>query len=157
MAKKRVIRLRFYIIVAALLLGAVAGVWYFLVPAGTYTVKAGTMAYQKDFRTVIVRSEKAVTQKNYGKISFIAAEGEKVSKGTKVAEVYAWGYSDEVLQDLIDVQADIRKYQGKRILKQVFEKDLQTINSDIDKLITRLSAGANSSKGTSILRWPRPN
>jgi putative membrane fusion protein len=145
MANKRVIRLRFYIIVTALLLGAAAGAWYFLVPAGTYTVKAGTMAYQKDFRTVIVRSEKAVTQKNYGKISFVAAEGEKVSKGTKVAEVYAWGYSDEVLQDLIDVQADIKQYQENNILKQVFEKDLQTVNSDIDKLISKLSAGANGS------------
>jgi putative membrane fusion protein len=141
MAKKRVVRFRFYVLLALTVMLAAGAVWYFLVPAGNATVEQGTMVYEKQVRTVIVRDEKTVTKENYGKISFVAAEGEKVSAGTKVAEVYAWGYNDKVLQDLISVQSEIKAYQENDILKQVFQKDLQNVKDQIDELATTLCGG----------------
>lgn len=101
------------------------------------------MVYEKQVQAVIVRDEKTVTQENYGKISFVAAEGEKVKAGTKVAEVYAWGYNDKVLQDLISVQTEIKAYQENDILKQVFQKDLQNVNGKIETLVTSLCDGSS--------------
>ncbi|MFZ5974558.1 MAG: HlyD family efflux transporter periplasmic adaptor subunit [Bacillota bacterium] len=152
MAKKRVVRFRFYIIVAVAVLLVAGGIWYFLVPPGDAAAQQGTMAFEKQVKTVIVRDEKTVTQENYGKISFIAAEGQKVAANTKVAQVYAWGYSDKVLQDLIKVQTDIKAYQENNILKQVFEKDLQTVNEKIDAQVTKLSSGANGLNDLDLIK-----
>ncbi len=142
MAKKRVVKIRFYmIIVLTIVVGFGA---YFLIPKETFsTIKQGTVVFEQQLSAVIVRDEQAFSQNKYGKIDFVAKEGQVVEKDEKVAQVYSWGYSDDVLQELIDIQVQIKRYQENDMLKNVFETDLQTVNSRIGELIDIFSSGGD--------------
>ncbi len=53
---------------------------------------------------MIVRDEIVYEAKNYGKTKYIATEGQFVHVGDPIIEVYAWGYNDETLSKLLELQ-----------------------------------------------------
>jgi putative membrane fusion protein len=101
--------------------------------AQTAHAKKGELTYTGDFASVIIRDETVYEAENYDKAVFIAAEGAKVKKGTAIAQVYEWGYNDNILNSLLDLQNKIKQYQENTILKDVVNVDLTKYNEDIQK------------------------
>jgi putative membrane fusion protein len=128
---KRKIRTRFWVFLFALL--AVIALIILLVSNGggnSNTVEWGEIRIDKTFDAVIARDEQVVNSEKYGKINFAVSEGESVTAGTKIAEVFKSGYNDEILQSLLTTQKDIIEYQTK-MLDGVVNAQLEKINYDI--------------------------
>ncbi|MDP2891753.1 MAG: HlyD family efflux transporter periplasmic adaptor subunit [Bacillota bacterium] len=133
MTKKIRIRPRFYfivIVVSALLIGL--GVILLQGPSEVYA-QAGSITFEKETDAVVMRDERIVRTENYGKTVFAVSEGEKVEQGVKVADVYKWGYNENSLKDLMDIQQKIKDYQENNILRDILDKDLDGINSKISE------------------------
>ena len=88
---------------------------------------------------VIIRNEQIVTSTNYGTLECLTPEGDFVYEGAAVAELYLSDYSENDIEDLIEIQQDIKNYQSSNVLKNIINDDLEKINDDIDALVDEIS------------------
>ena len=108
MARRRVrIKPKFYLLLI-LSLCCLAGLIALLVrDPSSGTLQAGTMTASIEAKAVLVRDEMCVSVEKYDRVNFIAREGESIYTGMPVAEVYKWGYSDDMNQSLASIRAQI--------------------------------------------------
>lgn len=143
--KRRRPRARFYVFLAVLAL-AIWLIVTLIVRSSGGTVVAGSLVFEEPFSAVVIRDEQVVTAETYGKITFYAAEGERVTSGAKIAEVYKWGYNDSILQDLLTLQQQIKSYQVGTILADIVNPDLESIETQItgkkEQIRTAVQEGA---------------
>lgn len=88
--------------------------WCCFLPCGVPSygeLQEATMTFEQTYPVVLIRDETVYSATNYGQAVFYASEGERVSKCSKIAEVYRWGYNESLFKDLIAVQQQIRDYQ----------------------------------------------
>ena len=130
---KKVVNIRPYLYGGAVLL--IVLIVVLLITSVPKTVKAqkGELVYTDNFASVIIRDEKVYETENYDKAVFIAAEGEKVKKGAEIAEVYKWGYNDNILNSLLELQNNILQYQEDTILKDIVNVELTQFNEKIQQ------------------------
>ena len=98
----------------------------------TVAVEWAAAEYDQRFDMLVVRDEVVYEAKNYGKTKYIAKEGQAVSTGDAIALVYAWGYNDDSLSKLLDLQKQILKYQIEVRREGIIDEKLNEINARID-------------------------
>ena len=89
-------------------------------------VEQGTVTMEAAVTAVVIRDESVVTAESYGRINYFVAEGERITSGTKIAEVFKWGTYDSVLQDLLTMQQEIRAYQTETVLADIVNTELES-------------------------------
>ncbi len=151
MPKKLRIRPRFYIFtIVGLALIVVAAVLLLQGPSECFA-QQGSMTYEKKVNAVIMRNEQVESAENYGMTEFAAEEGAAVESGQKIADVYKWGFNDSILKDLMDVQQKIKDYQENTILRDILDKDLNDINSQISETENSITAVINAREAADLL------
>jgi len=125
-------KLKFYLILLSAV--AVAAVALILVLRGqpTAAVEWASTDFSAKYDMLILRDEVVYEAKNYGKTDFIAVEGQHVDVGDPIVEVYEWGYNDETLSILLDLQKKILSYQTDVRQAGIIDEQLNDINSRID-------------------------
>ena len=121
---------KFFILIGGIAVAAFL-VIFFVFSSGTVKIVTGSIDFDTDQSTVVVRDEQVYKAENYGKATFLASEGERVAQGTPIAEVYKWGYNDKIMSDLVDVETKIEQYQENNLLLNVKDQDLAMINQSI--------------------------
>lgn len=132
MAVRRRPRTRFYFVLGAIVVVIVVSLVLLLGSPSTVAVEWASAEFDKSYDMLIVRDEVVYEAKNYGKTNYIAVEGQPVSVGDPIIEVYEWGYNDETLSKLLDLQKTIMKYQTDVVRAGVIDESLNDINSRID-------------------------
>lgn len=130
---------RFYLVLA-ILLATIALVAVLLLKGPSRAkIEDGSIAVERDVDVVLVRDEKVYNANNYASASFFVSEGEKVSQGTSIAQVYKWGFNEKLLTDLIDVQQKIQNKQENEIWADTVNADLNDYNSKISNTISEIA------------------
>ena len=70
--------------------------------------------------------EKLYKSETYGKTTFLAQEGEVVTTGTAIADVYTWDYNANDVAQLNVIEDTIMDYQEKYILDESLKKSWKT-------------------------------
>lgn len=104
-----------------------------LFSARTFVAEEGTISFSQDSSGVVIRKEMLYKADNYGKTEFIAQEGQVVTKGTPIADVYSWDYSDQDYEDLKQLQEKIMDYQQNNVYSNIRSEDLDNLNAMIDE------------------------
>ncbi len=132
MAKRRSVRFtgRFYMLLALLFIGLAAVAALLFSEKGGGTLTAGTMQAEFAVEGVIIRDEMSISVDKYDKVAFEAGEGVECYEGMPIARVFKWGYSDDMMQSLISVEADIYAAQTA-LLSGVENADLANIELQI--------------------------
>ena len=117
----------------------------------TITLEEGTMAFEQQYEVVLVRDEQVYNATNYGKAVFYATEGQRVSSGNKIAEVYRWGYSESMFTELAAVRQKILDYQENTVWRNVVNADLNAINSKIAAKIEEVRAAVSGEQRVDIV------
>lgn len=131
-APRRKPKLKFYVILGASV-GAIALLLVLLLQIRPLvSVEWASAEFDASFDMLVVRDEIVYEGKNYGKTKYIAVEGQHVDEGEPIAEVYEWGYNDETLSKLLDLQKKILKYQVDERRAGIIDEKLIEINGRID-------------------------
>ena|GEM_PF-3289828 len=137
--KKYRIKPRFYFFLAILIavcIWAGYGLVKFFEPP---VVEWGRLSNDVEANAVIIRDEMVVNSDNYGRLECQVAEGEYVELNTEVAQIYESGFSEDDINNLIDIRQQIKDYQTSNILKNIIHDDLIRIDTEIDALIDEIS------------------
>lgn len=149
MAKVR-FRTRFYVmifaIVAIILLAAVL----LISNRKSGDIQNGELTMTLDVNAVVIRDEICVTTERYDRITFEVLEGSYVEAGTPVAEVYQWGYNEDLMQSLLSVQSKILSVQLEQ-LSGVDNQTLSTMNSQIESKILEIRNAAMEKSSADML------
>lgn len=149
--RRRRVTKRFYILLAVFIaVCTLAAVLVF----GTDrygTVTAGSMSMEQDVSVVIVRDESVYSVANYSEASFFVTEGEAITQGTTVAQVYKWGFDNKLLTDLITIQEQILDAQENDIWADVVNSDLNGINAQINNKIQEIAAVVQGDSNADIV------
>lgn len=87
---------------------------------------------------VIIRDEHTYFASEHTKTDFWAEEGSRVSSGDKLATVYKLGYSDEIMQSLLNSREEVYAAQMERI-GATKDTRLDELNDSIRSLKIRIS------------------
>lgn len=142
---------RFFMLLGAvLLLGSVVGWLIFRTVGGT--VEAASVTMEAPIKAVVIRDETVVTAETYGNISYYVAEGERITSGTKICEVYKWGTYDSVQADLLTMQQEIRSYQVGTLLQDIVNTELTAMDGSIAAKLDEIAAVAGGESGADMLK-----
>ena len=106
----------------------------------TFTAQQGTLSFSQSSSGVVIRRETLYKADNYGKAEFIAQEGQIVTKGTPIADVYSWDYNDKDYADLKQLQEKIMDYQQNNVYSNIRSEDLESLNAMIDEKSAQIRA-----------------
>ncbi len=95
----------------------------------------GTVDTPKSANAVIVRSEKVYTADKGGVISYDAADGEKVKKGTVVCSIKDKAVVEQMQSSLDSINEQIMKIQSERKDISVYSEDIKKYNTQIKNTI----------------------
>lgn len=132
MALRRKPRIKFFLIIAVLVLAVVIALIFIFRGQPTAAIEWASIEYNADFDMLVIRDEVVYEAKNYGKTYFLASEGEKVDVGDPIVEVYEWGYNDETLSKLLDKQKTILDYEIEVSREGIIDEKLNEINDRIN-------------------------
>ncbi len=86
----------------------------------------------------IARDEKVFTNTGEGEVKYFVSEGEKVSKGEKLAEVYFENLDEKYVQDLEIINHRIENIENKKDEKPIFERDINKLDGEINVLLQKI-------------------
>lgn len=138
MAVRRRPRTKFYFVLGATVVVIAVILVLLLSSQGTVAVEWSSAEFDNSYDMLIVRDEVVYEAKNYGKTNYIAVEGQPVKAGDPIVEVYEWGYNDETLSKLLELQKTIMQYQTEVVRADVIDDSLNDINSRIDAKATEI-------------------
>ncbi len=96
------------------------------------TLKYATMDVTITKKAVLVRDEMSISVDKYDRAEFAVGEGESVYEGMQVATVYKWGYTDDMAQSLLNIEAEIYALQKSR-LSGVDNAELSSMELQIEQ------------------------
>lgn len=104
-------------IIILVLIAVIGGVLYLLLNNGREEItEFGAMTFSlKDKSAVIIRDEHTYISSEHTKMDFLKEERDSVSVGEKLATVYKLGYSDELMQSLLNAREEVYRAQMERI------------------------------------------
>lgn len=122
------------VLLAVLAIGLLAvaawAVFEFLIPK-TAVVTSGSMGNQYRVEAVVVRDETVVDIEGLKRVIYHADEGEVVISGSKIADVYATGYSQGDINKLLNIRTNI-KGQIKTLLASEYA------DAQLDRMDTQI-------------------
>ena len=138
-------------IIIAVLLLVIGAVLFFLLNNGREeTAEYGTMMFGlKDKSAVVIRDEYTYIASEHTKTDFLKAEGASVQAGDKLATVYKLGYSDELMQSLLNSREDVYRAQMERI-GSTKDQRLDDINASILDVKDRIEASVMQGSGEDL-------
>ena len=147
MRRKRVTG-RFFLFLLALLVIAFLILRPRLFPSSKETVIMMANADQRQtVDCVIIRDESVTLSESTARVEYIAAEDSLVTEGTTVANLYATGYSESLLNALETTRKKIQDYH-KQLLANIVDSQLQELDQKVNRkaiefknLITRQTIG----------------
>ena len=147
MRRKRVTG-RFFLFLLALLVIAFLILRPRLFPSSKETVIMMANADQRQtVDCVIIRDESVTLSESTARVEYIAAEDSLVTEGTTVANLYATGYSESLLNALETTRKKIQDYH-KQLLANIVDSQLQELDQKVNRkaiefknLITRKTIG----------------
>lgn len=146
----RRVKFRFFIILALL----IGGIFYLLTfhkSASAYSsISYGKLDMVYNGFAVIIRDEKVYTAPAHGKAVFLVSEGSRVETNQPVAVLYKENYDEVIVKQLYDIQEKIIEYQQNRLMDQVVNSDLITINEDIDSSVSQIQELVSEGKYSSL-------
>ena len=156
--KRRVrIKPRFYVIVTAFVGLIALAVWGIVsLIGGGPTVEWGGLATDQTVNVLIVRDEQVIQAGDYAsRAEALVAEGETVTAGEAVLNLYTAGYSEKEMQNYLVVQQKIKDAQENDILKNIVDATLEDLNTRIDAKQEELSTSINQGEFDKLLRGER--
>lgn len=138
MAVRRRPRTKFYFVLGATVVVIAVILVLLLGAPQTVAVEWSSAEFDNSYDMLIVRDEVVYEAKNYGKTNYIAVEGQSVNVGDPIVEVYEWGYNDETLSKLLELQKTIMQYQTEVVRAGVIDNSLIDINNRIDAKSTEI-------------------
>ena len=142
MAKVR-FRTRFYVVIFAIVAALILLIVLLISNRKSGSIHQGELTMNLDVDAVVIRNEICVTTERYDRIEFEVLEGAYVEAGTPVAQVYKWGYNEDLMQSLLTTQSGILTEQLTQ-LSGIDNPTLTTMNSQIDRLFRRPNALTSS-------------
>ena len=147
MRRKRVTG-RFFVFLLALLAIAFLILWPRLFPGSKETVIMMANADQRQtVDCVLLRDESVTMSESTARVEYIAAEDSWVDEGSTVANLYATGYSENLLNSLEATRKKIQDYH-KQLLANIVDSQLQELDQKVNRkaiefknLITRQTTG----------------
>lgn len=119
-------------------------------------ISTGSMEFrQENIEAVIVREEHVESGASYGRISYIADEGQEVQPGQVIAQVYKSGYNENALLELVTLQQKIKQYQVDTLRKDISDPEYNAIQTQIDTKLYQISQEINSPRRNSLLNRQR--
>ena len=139
---------RFFIFLLALLVIAFLLLRPILFRGSRETVVMMANASQRQtVDCVIIRDEHVTVSDTAARVEYIAAEDSLVSTGDNVANIYATGYSESLLNNLEKTRKSIQDYH-KQLLANIVDADLNRLDAVVNlmalefkNLITRQTTG----------------
>ena len=86
----------------------------------------------------IAREEVVYNNINEGEITYFAADGEKVTKGQKLAEVHMKNIDAKSLEELEIINLRIKSIQEKQNEQTVFEGDIKRLDNQINDVLAKI-------------------
>lgn len=142
---------RFFALIGAVAVLFAVVAWLLLRTVGG-TVEMASVTMEAAVKAVVIRDETVVTAETYGNITYAVAEGERVTSGTKICEVYKWGTYDSVLADLLTMQQEIREYQVGTLLQDIVNTELAAMDDAIDAKLAEIAAIASGESDADMLK-----
>lgn len=141
-SRRRIIRVntKFYVLIGALI-AAVSLLLFFFLHTESAVVADGSLQFDITLNAVIVRDEEVITTGSYEKVNYLVPDLQRVEADTAVADVYRWGYNENVMNDVIDVQNRIEQYELEH---GSVTQDLLSLNAQISEAaaaIREIAAG----------------
>ncbi|MDO4568182.1 MAG: HlyD family efflux transporter periplasmic adaptor subunit [Clostridia bacterium] len=138
--KKRVkyrFKPKFYIIVSVLALALLAALAFIISNGGRAATTVGVLQTETELDFAIIRNEQVVNVDRYDGAEYRVREGSDVTAGTPLACVYRWGYSDEMMQALLQIEERIYDAQMEQ-LEGISDLGLDDVNNRIDAVKRRI-------------------
>lgn len=160
MAKRKIkrsrrIKPRFFVFIGIIVIIAVLVIWSVLGGATkTAAVQWGQLGSTHSAKAVLLRDEQVISAESYGKIIYFAAEGERVAKDAKIAEVFRPQFTDKDLQEYYTAQQAVLKQQ-QTLMQDIVNEDLTKVSDQVDAQFTEIEAMVRSGDVTSSLRLER--
>lgn len=155
MAVRRRPRTKFYFVLSAIVVVIAVILVLLLSSARTVAIEWSSAEYDNSYDMLILRDEVVYEAKNYGKTDYIAVEGQPVSVGDPIVEVYEWGYNDETLSKLLELQKTIMQYQTEVVRAGVIDDSLNDINSRIGTKATEIQQAKYDNNSSVLLTLER--
>ena len=146
---------RFFVILGAVLAVVVMVIVLVLRAQATSEVTRGKAEFSASYDMSIIRTEVVYEGKNYGKTDFIAEEGQRVSAGDAIAEVYSWEYNEDTLSQLLDLQETILNYEVNVSRVGVIDPQLTDINTRIGAKVAEIEQSVQQSRPQDSLKLQR--
>ena len=154
--RRRKVTKRFYILLAgAFAVFAIAFFLLFINQREAKVIVGDSMSMERDVNVVIVRDESAKSVTNYAAATFKVTEGENITQGTTVAQVYKWGFNSKLLTDLIGIEDQIRTTQEDEILAGTVNAQLNELNAKISTKIQDIAAVVQGGSSSDIVSLER--
>lgn len=123
---------RFYIFLLAILLIAFLIIRPHLhFGSNQALIVAATASYAQKTDAIIIRDEEVYSSANIARVEYIANEGTLLNEGDTVAYLYSTGYSEDELESLEEIRANIQAYH-KTILNNIVDSDLDRLDRIVD-------------------------
>jgi len=128
---RRRVRFRFFVFLFMAIMGC-----YYLIYSSARSpvygiVQYGEMLLKDRGDALVIRQESVYEAPEYGRVTFLVAEGEPVEKEAPVAVLYKANYKEELVYQLYNVQEKILSYQQENIVQEIIDKDLERVEKEI--------------------------
>ena len=141
---------KFYIFIA-MAAAAVIGLLVLFIPGRSWgVVSYGSFGTNRDVSTAIIRDEESITVEKYDKLIYLAKEGEHVDIDAPIAQVLKWGYSDDMMQSLLQIESEIYRKQSE-LMSGVSDADLDSINASITVVLRSIRESVMQNSGKDLL------
>ena len=131
MRRKRVTG-RFYLFLAVLLLIAFLVIRQFMFTGSRETViMMANAAQRQTVDCVLIRDESVTVSDSTARVEYIAPENSLVAEGDNVANLYATGYSENLLDNLEATRKKIQDYH-KQLLANIVDADLDRLDTVVN-------------------------
>lgn len=144
------VRARFFVLLTVFVAIVLLLVVIFVSNSNQGDLGTGTIDMNLRFSAVVVRDEVLITTERYDRVIYKVQEGSFVENGTPVAQVFQWGYNDDIMQALLNVQKQILTEQLTQI-SGIENAQLDGYNAQIQEKEAKLRALALSGTGEDLL------
>ncbi len=116
---------------AIIIMGVVIFLLVLFVPRRDWCdTRSGAMELNTDISCAIIRDEQVISVEKYDHITYCVREGASVAPGDRIAYILKWGYSDDMLYSLLEIQAEIYEAQMAQ-MSGVYDTKLMELEDSI--------------------------
>lgn len=145
---------KFFIFVGLFIISAALIIIFVLNNQREGTATNGSINLTIQPESILIRDEVSVSTEKFDKIIFKVPEAERTENGTLVAQIFKWGYNDEIMQSLLSVQKEILSQQLNQ-LEGIENPELTRLNGEIESILSDIRSVTMNGEPDNllILEW----